>query len=83
MRDDATFIGIEVDDSVASDVELARKLEEACPVDIFAATDSGVEIIHANVDECILCALCIDAAPPGTVQVHKLYSGEVLESAAT
>ena len=78
MRDDATFIGIEVDDAVASDVELARKLEEACPVDIFAATDRGVEIVNANVDECILCALCIDAAPDGTVQVHKLYSGEVL-----
>ena len=42
MRDDATFIGIEVDDAVAGDAELARKLEEACPVDIFAATDGGV-----------------------------------------
>jgi NAD-dependent dihydropyrimidine dehydrogenase PreA subunit len=81
MRDDATFIGLEIDDAVARDPELARKLEEACPVDIFAATETGVEIVHANVDECILCALCIDAAPPGTVQVHKLYSGEVLSGA--
>jgi NAD-dependent dihydropyrimidine dehydrogenase PreA subunit len=80
MRDDATFIGIEVDDSVAGDRELARKLEEACPVDIFAATDSGVEIVPGNVDECILCALCIDAAPQGTIQVHKLYSEEVLRA---
>ena len=78
MRDDATFIGIEVDDAVARDPELAKKLEEACPVDIFAATESGVEIVNDNVDECILCALCIDAAPQGTVKVHKLYSGEVL-----
>ena len=37
MRDDATFIGIEVDDSVAGDKELAVKLQEACPVDIYAA----------------------------------------------
>jgi NAD-dependent dihydropyrimidine dehydrogenase PreA subunit len=81
MRDDATFIGVEVDDSVAGDAELARKLEEACPVDIFAATDAGVQIVDDNLDECILCALCIDAAPPGTVRVHKLYSNEVLGSA--
>jgi len=78
MRDDATFIGLEIDDAVAGDAELARKLEEACPVDIFAATDAGVQIVRANLYECILCALCIDAAPQGTVTVHKLYSGEVL-----
>jgi NAD-dependent dihydropyrimidine dehydrogenase PreA subunit len=81
MRDDATFIGIEIDDAVKGDRELASKLEEACPVDIFAATDGGVEIVDGNIDECILCALCIDAAPPGTVTVHKLYSNEVLTPA--
>jgi NAD-dependent dihydropyrimidine dehydrogenase PreA subunit len=78
MRDDATFIGIEVDDAVTGDAELARKLQEACPVDIYAAAEGGVEIVHENVDECILCGLCIDASPPGAVRVHKLYSGEVL-----
>ncbi|MDQ3740904.1 MAG: ferredoxin family protein [Actinomycetota bacterium] len=82
MRDDATFIGIEVDDAVAGDVELARRLQEACPVDIYAAVDSGVEIVHENVDECILCGLCLDASPPDTVRVHKLYSGEVLGASA-
>ena len=78
MRDDATFIGIEVDDSVVSDTALAAKLQEACPVDIFAAAGGGVEIVHDNVDECILCELCIHASPAGTVKVHKLYSNEVL-----
>jgi NAD-dependent dihydropyrimidine dehydrogenase PreA subunit len=82
MRDDATFIGIEVDDAVAGDAELGRKLQEACPVDIYAAAESGVEIVHENVDECILCGLCIDASPQGTVRVHKLYSGEVLGASA-
>ena len=81
MRDDATFIGVEVDDAVTGDADLARKLEDACPVDIFAA-EGGVKIVHENVDECILCGLCIDAAPPGTVTVHKLYSGEVLGAAS-
>jgi NAD-dependent dihydropyrimidine dehydrogenase PreA subunit len=82
MRDDATFIGIEVDDAVAGDADLGRRLQEACPVDIYAGTDEGVQIVHENVDECILCGLCIDASPEGTVTVHKLYSGEVLGASA-
>ena len=82
MREDATFIGIEVDDAVAGDAELARKLQEACPVDIFADNGGRVDVVGENVDECILCGLCIDASPPGTVTVHKLYSGEVLGAAS-
>jgi NAD-dependent dihydropyrimidine dehydrogenase PreA subunit len=82
MRSDAIFIGIEVDDAVASDAELAAKLAEVCPVDIFAAKDGRVEIVEGNIDECILCAMCIGAAPQGTVKVHKLYSDELLEAPA-
>jgi NAD-dependent dihydropyrimidine dehydrogenase PreA subunit len=67
------FIDVEVDASIAGDAELARKLEEVCPVDIFEASDSGVEIVEANLDECVLCNLCVDAAPEGTVRVVKLY----------
>jgi NAD-dependent dihydropyrimidine dehydrogenase PreA subunit len=75
---DALFIAVEVDEAVAGDPELAAKLEEVCPVDIFRATASGVEIVRENLDECVLCELCINAAPAGTVRVIKLYSGETL-----
>jgi NAD-dependent dihydropyrimidine dehydrogenase PreA subunit len=67
------FIDVEVDASVAADAELAAKLEEVCPVDIFKATESGVEIVAQNLDECVLCYLCVDAAPDGAVSVIKLY----------
>ena len=73
-----TFIDVEVDGSVAGDVELAKKLEEVCPVDIFAATDGGVEIVEKQLDECVLCGLCLDAAPDGTVTVKKLYDGTAM-----
>jgi NAD-dependent dihydropyrimidine dehydrogenase PreA subunit len=74
------FIDVEVSDAARSDAELAKKLEEACPVDIFAAGDGGVEIVRANLDECVLCELCLDAAPPGAVRVVKLYdAGAALE----
>jgi NAD-dependent dihydropyrimidine dehydrogenase PreA subunit len=76
---EALFIAVEVDDSVARDAELAAKLEEVCPVDIFARRDDGtLRIVERNLDECVLCELCINAAPPGTVKVVKLYSGETL-----
>ena len=72
------FIDVEVDDAVAADPELAAKLEEVCPVDIFKAEDSGVEIVRENLDECVLCELCLDAAPDGSVVVKKLYDGTEL-----
>lgn len=78
MRRDGTFIGVEVYDSVAGDAELAQKLAEACPVDIYAPAETGVEIVDENLDECVLCGLCLDASPPDAVKVIKLYDGETL-----
>ena len=72
------FIDVEVDEQVARDPALARKLAEVCPVDIFRAGDRGLEIVQEHLDECVLCQLCINAAPAGTVIVRKLYSGETL-----
>ena len=70
----AIFIDVEVDDAVARDQETAKKLVEACPVDIFAQRSDGtLEIVAENLDECVLCYLCVDAAPDGTVNVIKLY----------
>jgi ferredoxin-like protein FixX len=78
VRADGTFIAVEVDDAAAADKELARKLTEACPVDIFAQSSTGtLEIVEQNLDECVLCRLCLDAASAagsaGAVRVIKLY----------
>jgi NAD-dependent dihydropyrimidine dehydrogenase PreA subunit len=76
---EALFIDVEVDESVRGDQELAAKLAEVCPVDIFAAGANGVEIVEENLDECVLCELCVNAAPAGAVKVIKLYDeGAVL-----
>jgi NAD-dependent dihydropyrimidine dehydrogenase PreA subunit len=69
------FIRVDVEPPACDDADLARKLEEACPVDIFAARDGRVEVVEENLDECVLCELCLDAAPPGAVRVVKLYDG--------
>jgi NAD-dependent dihydropyrimidine dehydrogenase PreA subunit len=73
-----TFIDIEVNAIAGADPELARTLEEVCPVDIFKAGKTGVELVESNLDECVLCELCIRAAPEGAIRVRKLYSGESL-----
>jgi NAD-dependent dihydropyrimidine dehydrogenase PreA subunit len=75
---DGMFINVEVDPSLAGDDELAAKLAEVCPVDIFTNDGGRVQIVEENLDECVLCELCINAAPPGAVRVIKLYSGESL-----
>jgi NAD-dependent dihydropyrimidine dehydrogenase PreA subunit len=76
------FIRVDVAGDARGDADLAKRLEEACPVDIFSATGGGVEIVEENLDECVLCGLCLDASPPGAVSVVKLYDGgAVLERA--
>jgi NAD-dependent dihydropyrimidine dehydrogenase PreA subunit len=42
-------------------------------VSIFRASESGVAIDESNLDECVLCDLCIEAAPDGTLKIVKLY----------
>ena len=72
---DGVFINVEVADENQADVELAKRLQEACPVDIYAASPEGVRVVRENLDECVLCGLCLDASPPGAVRVIKLYDG--------
>lgn len=76
MRKDGTFIAVDVQDGAAADTEVVKKLIEACPVDIFADAGNGtLALVEANLDECVLCKLCYDAAPHAVV-VLKLYDGE-------
>ena len=68
------FIDVRVEASLARDPALAKKLSEVCAVDIFDQNpDGSLRIVEENLDECVLCDLCIQAAPAGGVQVIKLY----------
>jgi ferredoxin-like protein FixX len=82
VRADGTFIAVEADDALAGDAELARALTDACPVDIFAQDGGGgLELRAENVDECVLCRLCLDAVAqraPGAVRVIKLYDNDAV-----
>jgi NAD-dependent dihydropyrimidine dehydrogenase PreA subunit len=67
------FIDVRVAASIASDPEIARKLEEVCPVSIFTASSEGTRIDEKNLDECVLCDLCLDVVPRGEIEIIKLY----------
>ena len=68
------FVHVEIDPAAAADKELAKKLAEVCPVNIFAVAPDGTSVIvEENEDECVLCDLCVQAALPGQVRVIKLY----------
>jgi len=74
------FIRVDMTPEVQGDTEMAKKLAEVCPVNIFTrSADGGAALIEENLDECVLCDLCVQAAPPGGVRVTKLYDGTVLE----
>jgi ferredoxin-like protein FixX len=79
VRKEGIFIAVEVDDATASNTELAKKLTDACPVDIYAQrADGTLELVEKNLDECVLCRLCldvVDADPAHPVKVIKLYDG--------
>ncbi len=81
MRVDGIFIGIEVDDeALTAEPALARHLDTVCPVDIYEEVgDGGLQIVERNVDECVLCRLCLDTAHldvgEDAVRVIKLYDG--------
>ncbi|MCH8994530.1 MAG: ferredoxin [Chloroflexi bacterium] len=67
---------MEIDPDAAADTELAKKLVEVCPVNIFEQdADGKARVVEENEDECVLCDLCVQAAPPGKVRVIKLYEG--------
>ena len=81
MRVDGIFIGIEVDDdALANEPQLAGHLSQVCPVDIYREpSDGALEIVERNVDECVLCRLCLDISDldvsEDAVRVLKLYDG--------
>jgi NAD-dependent dihydropyrimidine dehydrogenase PreA subunit len=76
------FIDVDMDSSIANDAELAAKLAEVCPVDIFTADNGRVETVTENLDECVLCELCLEAAPDGALAIKKLYDGTELRRTA-
>jgi NAD-dependent dihydropyrimidine dehydrogenase PreA subunit len=74
----AQFIAVDIDAQVAADAALSAKLVEVCPVNIFAQAAGGLETVDANLDECVLCELCLNICAPGAIKIRKLYGAETV-----
>jgi NAD-dependent dihydropyrimidine dehydrogenase PreA subunit len=75
----ALFIEVEVAPDVAKNPDVVKKLVEVCPVNIFAqGSDGALQIVEKNLDECTLCELCLEPAPPGKVRVKRLYGDKAV-----
>ena len=77
---DGVFIDVEVDASIASDGELAAKLQEVCPVDIFAADGEGGRDDRAPRTWTSACSASCASTRRRTApsRVKKLYDGTEL-----
>lgn len=74
-----TFIQIRIEHSKLAE-DKAKELPPLCPVDIFVMANGQVDVRPEQEDECTLCELCLDAAPPGAIIIQKLYKDERLVS---
>ena len=70
------FIDVQVDDSVRGDVELAQaSSRRSARWTSSRPATAALRSAEEQLDECVLCELCLDAAPAGAVRVIKLYDG--------
>ncbi len=68
------FIDVEVDDAVANDPAVAAKLDEVCPVDIFARRRRPASRSSARTSTSACSATSASRRrPAGGVRIVKLY----------
>ena len=67
------FIKVEINLNKNMDLSDAAKWVAVCPVNIFKLENDQPVVVEENEDECTLCMLCMDAFPPESVTIHKLY----------
>ncbi len=70
------FIEVTIDEDACASRPECRECVQSCPVDILEREpgERVALVIDENVDECILCDLCVVRCPVEAVTVTKLYA---------
>ncbi len=70
------FIEVTIEEAACASQPECRECVLSCPVDILEreAGERVARVIDENVDECILCDLCVVRCPVEAVTVTKLYA---------
>jgi NAD-dependent dihydropyrimidine dehydrogenase PreA subunit len=73
MSSISEFIQVTVDMTKCAGIAKCGGCVHVCPVSIFGKNGDQPAIVEKNLDECILCELCLQACTPGAITIRKLY----------
>jgi NAD-dependent dihydropyrimidine dehydrogenase PreA subunit len=74
MSSTSEFIRVTVDPAACAGIAACGGCVRVCPVSIFQTNGDKPAVVEKNLDECILCELCLQACGPGAIRIRKLYT---------
>lgn len=74
MSSSIEFIIVDVDMAACTGIAQCGGCVRVCPVSIFQKNCGKPEVVEKNLDECILCELCLQSCDPGAISIRKLYA---------
>lgn len=73
MSSASEFIKVNVDMTTCVGIAKCGGCVRVCPVSIFQKDGDRPAVVDKNLDECILCELCLQSCKPGAIAIRKLY----------
>jgi ferredoxin len=73
MSSASEFIRVDVNMNACVGIARCGGCVRVCPVGIFQKNGDMPAVVEKNLDECILCELCLHACDPGAIAIRKLY----------
>ena len=67
------FISVSVDMAACVGTANCGGCVRVCPVSIFQTSGDKPAVVEKNLDECILCELCLQSCEPDAITIRKLY----------
>jgi NAD-dependent dihydropyrimidine dehydrogenase PreA subunit len=67
------FISVGVDMAACVGITQCGGCVRVCPVGIFQKDGDKPAVVDKNLDECILCDLCLQSCKPKAITIRKLY----------
>jgi NAD-dependent dihydropyrimidine dehydrogenase PreA subunit len=73
MESKSEFIDVDINMNTCVGIAKCGGCVRVCPVGIFRKDEDRPAVVEKNLDECILCELCLQACKPGAITIRKLY----------
>ena len=73
MSPASEFIRVDVNMAACAGISQCGGCVRVCPVGIFQKNGDRPAIVEKNLDECILCDLCLQSCKPEAIAIRKLY----------